>query len=65
MSNPQAMYFAMKREKKKNAELRAVLQELHEAAGKRMMADEPDAEQMLRFMAAWKRAGDVLKGGAQ
>lgn len=38
-----------------------IVREMHEAAGQRMMADDPTAEERLRLLKAWERIGDILE----
>jgi hypothetical protein len=47
-------------ERAKRAEAETLLARLHDAAGVRMMADDPTAEERLEFLNAWKTAGEWL-----
>ena len=38
-----------------------LVREMHEAAGKRMMADDPSGEERVRFLKSWQRIGDILE----
>ena len=45
--------------------LRDALINLHNAAGIRMMADNPTGDERMAFLNAWKSAGELLEGGAK
>lgn len=47
-------------ERAKRSDVEKILARLYDAAGKRMMADDPSAEERMEFLNAWKAAGDWL-----